>query len=664
MTERRRQILAGGAVIAAVALAYADSLHGPFVFLDVPAIVDNPTIRHLWPLSGVLNPPGAGGLTVGGRPVVNLSLALNYAAGGLNVAGYHAANVAIHCASALLLLGIVRRTLGLGVATLAALLWALHPVDTEAVTWIVQRAESLMGFFYLATLYCFIRYEANPRWGILAFIACALGMATKEVMVSAPVMVLLFDCEPRRHWKLHAALFATWIPLALLVAHGGGRGGTAGFGLGFSWGRYVLTECRVVWTYLRLAFWPHPLDFNYTYRLATGFPPAAAATVLLLGLAAAAYFIPRPVEASDGGAHGPLALRPRSAGDVVKRRDAASTSCASAVKAAGYGALWFFAILAPTSLVPGGTQTIAEHRLYLALVPLAVGAAWLLWRWLGVRSWLVGAPLALVLLLLTAARNRVYASDLSLWRDTAARSPDNAYAQDNLGVAEAAHGDNGAAIQAFTTALTLQPAYAEAANNLGLAYERAGQLDLALANYRRALQLRPVNPEARTNLGVALARAGRGADAVAAFRAALRDDPSYVAARNNLAVAEAQAGDLPAAIADYRRALAAGPDSAETRFNLGNALLEAGRPGEAAEEYRQSLRLQPANPDAAANLGAALAQAGRPADAVEAYRRALQLAPNDPDVHYNLGLALRDLGRSAEAQAELDRAAALRAAHP
>lgn len=645
MTERRQRLLAGAAVVAVVIAVYADSLRGPFVFLDVPAIVDNPTLRHLWPLSTVLHPPDAGGLTVGGRPIVNLSLALNFAAGGLQVIGYHLANLAIHAACALLLLGIARRSLGLGAATIAALLWAAHPLDTEAVTWIVQRAESLMALFYLGTLYCFIRYTERPRWGVLAFLACLLGMGTKEVMVSAPVLVLLYDRRPRRHWRMHAALFATWLPLAVLVARGGGRGGTAGFGLGFSWGRYVLTECRVVWTYLRLAVWPHPLDFNYTYRLASGFSAAVLATPLLLILAAAAYFLPGQVEAAFR-----RWIRPGPP------REAAIP----AVKAAGYGGLWFFAILAPTALVPGGTQTIAEHRMYLALVPLAAGAAWLMWKALGRRSWFVAAPLVAVLAAATAARNRVYASDYSLWRDTVRRSPDNPFAQDNFGVAAVGRGEDAQAIRAFTTALALKPNYAEAANNLGQAEAHAGRLEEALAHFRLALRVRPDYPEARTNLGVALARAGRPAEAIAAFQAVLRSHPRYVEARNDLAVVEAETGRFAEAIADYRLALRQGPDSAETRYNLGNALLAAGRPAEAIGEYRRSLRLQRGNADAAANLGAALAQTGQTEAAVAAYRDALRLAPGDPDIHYNLGLALRQLGQADAAEAELARAAQLR----
>ena len=222
-----------GAVLAAGAIAaYGNSFGAPFVWDDPLSIVQNPTIRHLWPIWGPLRPLQGTGTTVEGRPLLNLSLAANYAISGTRVWSYHAVNVLIHAIAGLALFGIVRRTVngkdGPGfqpapgrdrglkaratpIAFAVALLWTLHPLQTEAVTYIVQRAESLMGLLYLLTLYCFIRGEDDdgagaagqgfsrlsrlrpPAFSILSVVFCFLGMATKEVMVSAPVIVFLYD---------------------------------------------------------------------------------------------------------------------------------------------------------------------------------------------------------------------------------------------------------------------------------------------------------------------------------------------------------------------------------------------------------------------------------------------------------------------------------------
>ena len=184
-------------------------LHGslgvPFFFDDLVAITNNPTIRNLGRIADVLSPPNDGsGAT--GRPIVNLSLALNYAASGTDVRGYHLFNLVVHSGCALALFGIVRRTLlqpalnarfgraAVPIAFVVALLWAVHPLQSESVACVIQRTELLVGMFYLLTLYCVVRSGSEPGskgWPLLTIASSALGMASKEVMVSAPLIVLL-----------------------------------------------------------------------------------------------------------------------------------------------------------------------------------------------------------------------------------------------------------------------------------------------------------------------------------------------------------------------------------------------------------------------------------------------------------------------------------------
>jgi protein O-mannosyl-transferase len=344
-------IWALGAIVAAVFAAYASSVSAPFVFDDQLSIVENPTIRQL--SLAALVPPSGQGLTVEGRPLLNLSLALNYAISGLNAWSYHLLNVAIHLLAALTLFGLVRRTLAAlnaPASTLislsAALLWTLHPLQTESVTYLVQRTESLMGLFYLLTLYCFARGATTGNktpWFALSVVACALGMATKEVMVSAPLIVLLFDRtfiagSFRDAWarrsRVHLALAATWLLLAVLVIGAGNRGGTIGTSAGVTWWQYAMCQARAIIHYLQLAVWPSPLIFDYGSDFVTfgEFAPFALLDLALLGLTAWALWR-RPVF--------------------------------------GFLGAWFFVILAPTTSVVGGTrQMLAEHRMYLSLAAL------------------------------------------------------------------------------------------------------------------------------------------------------------------------------------------------------------------------------------------------------------------------------------------------------
>ena len=190
-------------VVAVVALAWSNSLSAPFLLDDFESIVSNPIIRELSAFDW-LTPPSAIGETVSGRPVLNFTFALNHALGGLDVRGYRAVNILFHAISACVLFGLTRRTLAAAnhhqsatlLAITVALIWALHPLQTAAVTYVVQRAESLAGLFALVTLYAFVRGAAMPnggRWFAISCIASLLAMGTKETAAVVPLFVLLYD---------------------------------------------------------------------------------------------------------------------------------------------------------------------------------------------------------------------------------------------------------------------------------------------------------------------------------------------------------------------------------------------------------------------------------------------------------------------------------------
>ena len=278
-------------LVVAVSATYANSFHGPFVFDDIPSIVENQSIRQLGSARVLAAPPDA--ITTTGRPVVNLSLAINYAIGGLAVEGYHVVNLAIHILAALALFGLVRRTLLLpklsaqfggtatGLALAAALLWAVHPLQTESVTYIVQRAEATVGLFYFLTIYCLLRGATTTRgrtWYAAALATCTLGMASKEVMVTAPLVAVIYDRifiagsfkeTLRRRRSLWLALASTWVLLTLLLYSSHNRAGSAGFGLGITVWEYARTQFGCIVHYLRLVFWPSPLVLDYGSAVAS-----------------------------------------------------------------------------------------------------------------------------------------------------------------------------------------------------------------------------------------------------------------------------------------------------------------------------------------------------------------------------------------------------------
>jgi hypothetical protein len=339
------------------AAIYANSLTGPFVFDDVPTILENTYYRHPWPPWNLLSAPTQ--MPVAGRPFVCLSLALNYALGGLSAPGFRVFNLAIHIACALALFSLIRRTLltnGLrgrfhrdadAIAFVCALVWMAHPLTSECVNYITQRTDSMMALFYLLTLYCVLRSAsaAGTRiWFALAISSCVSAMGCKESAVTLPVMALLYDRTfiagsfkeaLRDRWKLHLALALTWLGLAALMATGP-RSETVGFALGLGPLDYFKNQSVVLAEYLRLAVWPHPLALDYGYPVHLTFREILPQASFLTALAAASFaaVIWRP----------PI----------------------------GFLGAWFFIVLAPTSsFVPIVSEVGADRRMYLPLAGLA-----------------------------------------------------------------------------------------------------------------------------------------------------------------------------------------------------------------------------------------------------------------------------------------------------
>ena len=594
--------LAGALVIALAGLiGWHNSFSVPFLFDDRSAITDNPSIHRLWPISAALSPPLTAAGAVG-RPLVNLTLAVNYALGGTDPRGYHALNLALHVLSCLLLFGLIWRTLACrnllacsaasgpaggdsispesrfpfgptSFAFAAALLWTVHPLQTESVTCVIQRSELLAGLFYLLTLYGFVRGAEPPRfdssrrkevetsslvtsaaagrktWLVISWLACLLGMAAKEVMVSAPLLVFLYDRTFvagsfggawRRRRAYYLSLGATWLLLWYLVAQNAQRGGTVGLGLGVSPWHYLLTQCRAIVLYLKLSFWPHPLVFDYGTGIITSLADVWQQALV------------------------PLALIGLTVWAVIRK-----PPC-------GFLGVWFFAVLAPSSsVVPLITQTMAEHRMYLPLAAVIVLVAAVLSRLAAAGSAVV-RRLAMVLFLvsvpallaLTVRRNRDYRSETAIWQDTIAKWPGNARAHTNLGTTLSDAGRYGDAVPYFET----------------------------------AVKLNPEDATARCNLGTALARSGRRAEARVQLEEALRLRPDFAKAHLNLALTLAELGEVSEAIGHYESAARLQPDNVDIWFNWGLTLLQAGHVAEAVSSLGEAVRLAPGDAQARAVL--------------------------------------------------------------
>jgi tetratricopeptide (TPR) repeat protein len=647
------------ALAAVTLIVYANALSGPFVRDDVVAIVENTSIRSLADLAGIFTPERE--LPVAGRPLVNLSLALNYAAGGLSVRGYHAVNLGIHVVCGLLLFGLVRRIVKLVAARGApqgtlpdltwlafavALLWLVHPLNTEAVDYLTQRSELMMGACYLLTLYAGVRAvdSGKPRvWTAIAVGACAAGMACKESMVTAPVMAVLLDGlvvfgsareAMRRRWPLYVALCSTWFVL-IALNWSGPRVHSAGFSSGVAPWTYLLNQAGMIVQYVKLAIWPASLVGEYGWprplTLGVVWPQAALVTLLLLATLIA------------------LARWP-----VI-----------------GFLGAWFFVTLAPTSsIVPIATEAGAERRMYLPLIAcvvLSVLGVWFVLRRVGRRADRVDAQRAAAALLAVVAvaygwrtwsRNQDYRSSVALARVAVDRYP-NGVARLQLGMALAADGRRAEGIEQMRLAASDNP---RAHYALGVELFNDGRLDEAIDELSAFVRDEPLLEEvvaARQALGRAFALQRRWPEAVEQYRLALGLNPTPAEAADTSgylgdAFYEQQA--FADSIPWFRRYLQAHPDDTAVLTRLGLALISTGRLDEALAAFRRAAEIAPGDATAQRNLATALYDHHDLDEAIIHARKALAMRPDDAAMHQLLGRALAIRGDLERAAAELEQA--------
>lgn len=546
----RRDAVVLIALAGLVIAVYANSVAGTFVFDDIGAVVENRSIRDLSRIGTVLT--GATMATVVDRPLLNLSLAVNYAVSGPDPWSYHVVNILIQAVNTLLLFGVARVVFSApGVprclsdratlwSALAAALWGVHPLGTAAVTYVVQRAEAIMALWYFAGLLALTRAARSappiPQdvesladvdrsstvaviWLSVVMGCHLLGLATKEVAVTFAPIALLFDrlfLAPDwrtvivRRGACHAWTHTASTLFALrLMLFSNGRDRTAGFASGVGAVDYLQSQFVFICEYLRLAYYPVGQAVDWGVVLITDPRVWGPCLAVLVGLVLATAVA--------------LARVPRL----------------------GFAGVWWFLILAPTSsIVPLATQIAAEHRAYLPLAGVIVAtvavlrlaAEWLLPTREGVtESWRAVVVTAGLLVIavgvcscLTVARNALYADPLKLWIDAATNRPGNPRAYNNVMLILRDQRRYPEAIEWINRALEIPSvratrtigintsiAYPTWYNDRGVLYWRMGENDKAVADFTYALTEDPSLDTAWLNRADLALELGRSRDTLA-----------------------------------------------------------------------------------------------------------------------------------------------------
>lgn len=655
--------MAVGLIVASGLAAYSNSFTDLFAGLDgKESIRDNPHIRSIWPLSEALSLPlwdspvdVTQTPTVALRPTFSASLAWTNYFFGVEPRAHHAVNLAIHIAAALVLFGIVRRTMeqqrrsrsktpeSTWTALAAALIWLLHPLQTESVTYIVQRCESLMGLLLFCTLYCSIRALDSRRrrlWQTGAVVACLLGTGSKETAAVAPILIFLYDyvfVSPRRTDWNRVGLYALLAVAAGITIVTRLSKVSATFDpvhhLAF-----VLAQPRVVMHYLALSVWPARL-FLYVntsvfdvHSAAQVWVPAAALVVLLAA----------------------------SVAGVIRR------------SWLGFVGAWFFVTLAPASSFLALTDIIQEHRMYVPLAGLAVLAA-IAGAW-GIQRLTAGlskrgqatvgaAALAVVV---SALGIRTYVRNWDYHHEFAMLHPADVHGDYTILADHYSSREGLIQAEADKARQMLRSPDADARDVvfahfvLGLAHAHDDQLDDAVAEYRRVLELDPDFAYCHLQLGVVLAEQGLVAKAAEHFRRAIRIDPKLVYARKELALAMAADGDTTGAEEQLQRALLVQPHFGEGLFELGILALKRNDDEAALRYFEDAVRYRPDLADANYELGMLYMAQGDDERARERLTAAVRLRPDLAEAQKALGMVLARLGLLAQARRHLEQAVELR----
>ncbi|HWR58172.1 MAG TPA: tetratricopeptide repeat protein, partial [Thermodesulfovibrionales bacterium] len=620
--------------------AYFNTLFNDFVYDDNSQVIDNIWIRDVRYIPDIFSKSVwsflPGNVTSNYyRPIMHIGYMVSYHIFGLKPLGFHLVNILLHSGVTVLVFLIISRLLKesslpvlhplLSPPLIAALLFATHPVHTEAVAWIAGLPELSFTFWGLLSFYFYLRsgegYDRNYLFSAASFFLAAFS---KETALMLPIVIAGYDFA-FNNFSYHARgrirggyYLKRYVPYLVIIglyllmrfyALGGLAPQKAHQEL--STLQYVINVFPLFIQYMGKLLLPVNLNAFHVFH------PVASVTearwVLSLALIMIFVFLTW------------VALK--------RNRIAFFSACCLVLP------------LLPVLYIPGvGENTFAERYLYLPSFGLAILCALLISALRNnTRGWgagFTGVCLVLtgVCFVATAYRNAVWKDDYSLFQDTVRKSPDGALPHNNLGVAYRDKGMIDKAVEQYQIALRIKPDYVEAHNNLGVVYRDKGMIDKAIDQYQIALRLRPDYPDAYNNLGAAYRDKGMIDKAIEQYQAALELKPGFAKARNNLGVAYRDKGLFDKAAEQYQMALESAPDLPDVHNNLGIAYRERGLLDEAMEQYQTALNLKPDYAEAHNNLGVVYRDKGMIDKAIDQFQLALKLKADYADPHNNMGI--------------------------
>ena len=619
-SSARRQVLGVCFFLVAITwLVFGQTVRYDFVNYD-----DNEYVYANPAITSGLNPHGiiyafSGGLARNWHPLTTLSHMLDCQLWGVRAGGHHFTNVVLHTIAVVLLFLILKQMTGaIWQSAFVAALFAIHPLHVESVVWISERKDVLSAVFFLLTLGAYVRYVRSPSIGryLTMSILFALGLMSKSMLVTVPLVLLLLDYWPLKSFAVRSStkrLILEKIPLLALSAAGG-----------------------FVTLWMQQSSVAHTEELPLIWRVANGLVTYAIYLRQMIWPVGLAVFYPHHGDQLPvweiGLAIVLLALM--SAGAIALRHKRPYLVT---------GWFWYLVMLLPViGLIQVGSQAHADRYTYLPQIGLYLLLAWAitdaLTSRLQRRIVAVTASLAIIALAWCAhVQASHWRNGESLWGHALAVTSGNFLAHDGLGECLANRGRLDEAIDQFQKALNIAPAYPEIETNLIIALSKKGRTDEAIAHLQTYLDQHPNDAQAHYNLGNALRKKGDSQGAIAAYEKALSIQARYPAAHYNLGIALDQNGQIDEAIAHYQEAVKEQPSYPEAFYLLGNDLLQKARVDDAIAAYEQA---RPKYPEVENNIGLALLQKGRPSEAIAHWQNAIAIRSDSVDSLNNLAWIL------------------------
>lgn len=584
-------LIAVSLIVLTGLIIYSNTFGCGWHYDDEPNIINNLAIKDIHNLKAISSYDPS-------RFVTIFSLAVNWHIGGQKIIGYHVVNIFIHIIAAisawwlsLLLLKtppLKNKDYKNGAfffPLFVGLIFVAHPVQTQAVTYIIQRAASLAALFYTASVAFYIKYKISQKYRgafySLSLISCLLGMFSKELVFTLPFMLaavefFFFKEEGKFSFKpLIPFLFTLLIiPFIVLFVHNTAMKETAEASGKISSFTYLLTQFQVIVTYLRLYILPINLNLDYDFPVAKSFFELKTILSFLFLLAIAA-------------------------GGVLLYKKQRLIS---------FGIFWFFLTLAVESSIWPIKDVIYEHRLYLPLTGLSIILLSLMYEFLNGKNLkyliILNSVIVIVFSWMAYQRNFVWENEITLWTDVINKSPNKYRGYINRGFDNLKH---------FA-------------------------LDKAMVDLEKGLSLDPNNAIAYCNIGAVYGFKEDREKAVECFSKAIQLDPKYEEAYNNRGSTYFQLGQYDAAIADFNTAIKIKPKSPTGYNNRGTLAFMLGKYDEALKDYYAALSIDYQSRDILKNIGLVYSKKGEYEKALEYYNRSLEISPDNPFVLFNRAL--------------------------